>query len=791
MELELPFSFQPGDLADVYNAAHVLDRIDPDGVYHIRRLGSARMLELPDGGDGFLRKPKADDILRLMADREFVLRSSELEDELARKRRKARYDRADARKADALCDIRTNFAERYDAAPCNLSDEALRNFQRQQYDDPEFCALPGAYRFDKAGKKIRWIRCGKTLRDWIKGRGEPGNRKLRDGVSGTGKVARAIRIDHPVEILKHWIAISHASKRDIKKNWKRYTGELARISRGDTTGRKDDEGGEITFAKPAKPYRAVSYWAFRRLKLKTPSRAVTAARYNSEAAESEWGGSGVSDKPTHLGSHCMMDDTRLPVLAKIVIGSDVWVGQPTFTHIFDPYANLIPGWDLSWDEASSATVLRTIAHASTPKSIPADINEKFPQLKSIAYLPEGITKDNLAAHHSRTVIDALKEAGTDAHFTGSKRATDKAEMERSVGTVLDMAFKGLPCSVDPIPLRRWHKGDPSPDLLPTIGRLRTLLTRAICTLHLSQTDGLQGRIPLQQFLKATASRKVNIIRDHDQFVRAIGVVEYDVDLTAHGITMFDGPSRLRYTDPIEGAALFERIRGTQRPTKRSGDGVPVKVKYHPDNLLWLHVWDPVEKRYVDLECDKPDYARDLPKWMHEMIIASIEEEAQRFITEDDLLEFQKRLFDQQAHITQAAEERERRNAAKVQDSTVFKRFTGNIVQVEDEDPFGTVQAPDVSTLDHVLGNDLSSVTSIDAEQPTPRSLGSTLGSSGIAKPSRPSKSGAGANRARHKPRNMPVMQDPRDASGTAAQSRSNARPKRPRPPSSRAMKWND
>ncbi len=167
MEVELPFSFEPGDIADIHDVGHVLDRMDPDGVYHIRRLGGTDMLEVPDSETGFLRKPKADDILRLMAEGTFIPRLPELENETARKRRKAQYDRADARAADPLCDIRTNFPERYDANPCNLSDKALQAFQRAQYEDPEFCALPGAYKTDEDGRRFRWIRCGKTLRDWI------------------------------------------------------------------------------------------------------------------------------------------------------------------------------------------------------------------------------------------------------------------------------------------------------------------------------------------------------------------------------------------------------------------------------------------------------------------------------------------------------------------------------------------------------------------------------------------------------------------------------------------------
>lgn len=785
MDVELPFAFNPGDLADIDHVGHVLERIDPDGVFTIRRLGSQRMFEVTDR-DGFRRKPIADDVLRLMADDRIILRDPELEDPTARQRRKAQYDRADARAADALCDIRVGFGERYDQHPCNLSDKALQAFMREQYDDPDFRALPGAYRTDSEGRLVPHIRCGKTLRDWIQHRGRPGDRRLRDGVSRTGKVPRRIRIDHPEEIVAHWLAVQAGSKRDIKKDWERYAGELRRVSRGDPTGRVDGDREPIVFPKPKKKHEPLSYWAFRRLSRKTRSKAATKARYNGGAAEAEFGGSGVLDTPTHVGSHCTMDDTRVPALVKVVVDGDVWVGQPTWTHIFDPFANLIPGFDLSWDEASSATVLRTVAHASQPKSIPADLDADFPELKSVFYLPDRIKYDNLAAHHGESVVDALKDLGTETDFTGAGMASDKSEMERSIGTVLNLAIKGLPCSVDPIALRRWHKGDPSPDLLPTLERLRVLFTRAICTFQIADSSGIGGRAPLHMFLKATASRKVNVIRNHDQFVAAIGVVEYDVSLSAHGIELFGGNGRLRYTDPIHGAGLFERIVGSQRPAKRGGDSAPVKLKYHPDNLLVVHVWDPVEKRYVTLTCDRPDYARDLPKWMHEMIVASMGEDTRQFISEDTLLEFRKRLFDQQANITQAAEERERRNAGKVMDSAIFKRVMGNVVRVDDEDPYGMVDAPDIGTFDHVVGTELSSVTSLDAEQPTPRKPDSTTRANINAD------AASGVKTPRRRLLRAPTStQDRRDAGRPAANpGSSTSRPERPRSPSNQALKWN-
>ncbi|GAA0460176.1 hypothetical protein [Sphingomonas molluscorum] len=336
------------------------------------------------------------------------------------------------------------------------------------------------------------------------------------------------------------------------------------------------------------------------------------------------------------------------------------------------------------DPPSSATVLRTLADASTPKHVPADMS-KHAQLAMMVVKPDRLVGDNLSAYHGRHVEDSARELSIDVDFTGAERPRDKSDMERLIGVILDLGFKGVAAAVDPIALRRHTKNDPPADQLPTLADLRPILDRAVAVLNVSPTDALMGRSPLSFYLQKLNERKVNIIKDLAKFRRAIGCVEYDVELRASGIEIFKG---LRYVQKPRAASLFDKLRHRERPSKKTKvASVPVKVKYDPGDLGRIHVWDPVDKVYVTFECDAPEYADRLPKWVHDLILADIAEDELAFCSPETLVEYRARLFERQSDITQAAGEDERRRAARLTDTAIFQRLMGEIVEVLDENEY--------------------------------------------------------------------------------------------------------
>lgn len=771
MVVELPFDAAPGDRFDIDDLAHVLARVDHDGEFVFRRLGTQKTFKVPNAATGMPEHPDAARVLELMAGNRIVAMPRDPDSEAAAARRRAELQAADARRLDATSDLRVDFLRAYDDDKCNLSDAALRRFYEKRLEDPRFHALAcSAPKAKRRGRKVApWRPCGRTLRTWILHRGTDGDRQQRDGVSDTGRGRRVRKLRHPKEILAHWLSRASVNKRDVLKNHVSYEAELARVSRGEPTGRFDEHGEPVTFAQPRTPYSGVSYSTFRRCVLRLRGKEQIEGRYGKEAAAADYGGGGRMTRATHVGAICSIDDTPVPILGKIEAAGLVWVGTPTMTLLKDLCCHGFMGGDVSWDEASSATVLRTVADASTPKRVPKDMPQHA-QLSMMMVKPDRLVMDNLSAHHSRHVEDSLREIHTDADFTGAGQARDKASQERAMGVVLD-AFKGLTAATEAIALRRHTKNDPPAELLPTIAQLRALMPRIIAVLNISPTDALMGRSPLSFFLQKMQERKVAIIKDVAKFRRAIGCVEYDVDLRASGIEVFKG---LRYVQPPRAPSLFAKLRHCERPSKKTKvASVPIKLKYDPGDLGRIHVWDPVDRTYVTFECDDPDYADGLPKWMHDLILSEIAKDELDFCSAATLKEYRARLFERQSAITQAASEDERRRAARMADSDIFKRVMGDIAEVIDEEQF--LPLPDVGSDDRFADHELSSETSIDATVPTPRSAPVE----GIAR--------------RHKPstRRGRVETEDRGASRHAPRGGGDQRPPRPKSSSNRRISWSE
>ena len=253
---ELPLNLEKGDIVEIDGVEHVFDRIDPDGRITFTSLRQRVEYRSPDA-DGNFEKPDADDVAALMIANKFILRAKDLEDGPRRAARKRELDAKTAREEDPNSEFRTVFNRAFDKAPVPLSDRALRKRNQELLEDPQIAALPGAKLYS-----------GSALREWVKKRGHFGDRRARDGVSMAGKSGRLLRVNHPKEILEHWVAnatgrkstSSPNAKAPALKSWQDYKGELKRINAGRPTGREGP-----AYPQPAIPYKEVSYTTFWRI----------------------------------------------------------------------------------------------------------------------------------------------------------------------------------------------------------------------------------------------------------------------------------------------------------------------------------------------------------------------------------------------------------------------------------------------------------------------------------------------------------------------------------------------
>lgn len=756
---ELPINLINGDIVEIDGVEHVFERIDPDGRITFTSLRQRVEYMVTSRTTGFPIKPDADDVAALMLRGAFIKRAADLEEGARKLARKQELDAEAARATDPNSAFRVAFLRDYDANPCGLSDRALRVRNKALLENEDVSRLPGARLY-----------AGSTLREWIHTRGHRGDRRARDGISMTGRMPRKRAIKHPKEILEHWVAAANAkrttsspgAKASALKAHQNYKGEINRINDGQPTGRVGAE-----YPQPKTPYKAISYSTFWRICRAAESSATLEAKHGKKAVYSRYGGGGKTERPTRLGALTMMDDTPIPVIFLVDKENAIPLGSATFHLMVECLSKVFLGWDLSWEEPSAATVLRTYAHANSPKAIPADLEALHPELKWLFLKPAVLLVDNLAGHHARAVEDSLLDVGTDLAFTGKEMPRDKAEMERAIGTILDLAFKDLPAATYDIPRAREFGFDPSTMTMIDIKQAREHLQRAICTYHLAPHAGLKGRQPALVFKQHAAKVGISLIDDFDEFKRSIGNVEYDVKLTPSGVVV----NGLRYSDYQITRMLADDLVALQpvsEAKKTKKISIYVKVKYSPDDLGEVHVWNVRTKRYVTLRAADYEYANGMPLWAHKRVLDFARQEALEYSSEAELIEIRKRLFESLRALSPEASEQEKRTLAKLKDNPLFQRVMGDIVEIVDE--HDCPMEPSEEVPPHVIPNELAASHRRDGNTATPR-----------AAP-------AGASGRRAKPGQAPKRRDKRDA-GVPKSKPSNSPVSRPS--AGKNLKWGD
>lgn len=697
----LPKNFKPGKIVDIKDVPYVFDRIDPDGSTTFSSLRDKTYYMVRDE-NGFPCKPTADHIAKLMAAGDLVLRAPQLANPTRERARKTELDARAAREQDPKSEFRIKFLRHFDKDPCSLSDTKLQELNRELLQDPVVAALPGAK-----------VYAGSTLRDWISDRGHTNDRRMRDGVSMQGQSPRVRRVGHPKEILLHYVGVACSQKNTARPGaqshckgpYDDYAGEIGRINRGEPTGRSGSD-----YPQPEVPYKPVSLSTFWRIVTELRSSATTGAKYGAKAVASRFGGGGKAERVYRSGFLAVMDDTPVPNHYLVDDVNGIPLGMPTLTLLMCTTSKCILGWDLSWDRASAATALRTYAHANSPKVIPAELDATHPELKWICCRPTALLVDNLHGHHSRHFEDATLDAGTDDHFAGAEMPTDKAEGERIIGTILALFVKSLPTASYDIPRAREFGFEPSIHKMTTLKVAREHLANVINLYHLTPHGGLGKRQPALVFKRDAEKYGVAVMDDLDEFKRAIGNVEHDVELRPSGL-MLHG---LRYTDYRATRDLVDSLVALKPPSecKTKRTSLRVKVKYDPDNIGAVHVWNEHTKRYVTLPCDNPRYAEGLPLWAHDRVRAFAVSEARAFHSHEDWLELRKSVFENARRITPEAEEDERRAVAKLNDTPLFNRVFGRVVEVKHE-------TANVFPA-HAISTELGATYRRDATEKTPR-----------------------------------------------------------------------
>lgn len=201
-------------------------------------------------------------------------------------------------------------------------------------------------------------------------------------------------------------------------------------------------------------------------------------------------------------------------------------------------------------------------------------------------------------------------------FTVSQNRSQSKE-ERVIGTILTLLFKKMKGASYDVARLRLYGFDPNKQVLCSLQKAREFLDRACMTYNVTRHRGLMDRQPALVWKQALGRRKLNVIRDVDEFRRSIGIIKHDLKLTSAGIEV----NNLRYTPGAKRMPqiLQEFERAVHKPkgditsaSKRSNDdrkglGFKGKVKVDEDDISAVQVWLPYANppRWEAFFCSTP------------------------------------------------------------------------------------------------------------------------------------------------------------------------------------------
>ncbi len=720
---------EAGDPVEIFSRPYVFERVDADGVVTFRApAGSSDGDFMVQETDGRVRKPVVYEVLALMQDDTLVWREKPLSKESRRLARAKELDAQQARAMDPVAEFRMAIVRRFDGTPWAKSDSSLRLFIQDALDDPAIAALPGA-----------WAACPATIRTWLNDRGTEGCRKERDGVSMKNRMPRVRKLNHPIEIVLYHALRAENVRGSRTMNHENYVAEIEKINTGEALARNLLDLDTITvsgrtadYPVPAKPYEAMPYLRFWRLCRKLRGEGAYGRKTTRQAAYHRYGGGGLSDLPTHVGALCWIDSTPVPKAFFVDDETGIPVGECSMTLMHEHRSKVVPGWDLCPGACNSSAVLRTVLCANQVKDVPEHLLRIDPNLPYIRLRPDKIGFDNATENHGRTVEQNLDDAYIRTDFVGSKMPRDKSVQERVIGTFLDLLFKHQADANYDIARMRLYGFDPEEagHVLCSIETGRRLLALAVMTHNVTRHRGLDNRQPALVWKQLLGTRKLNVLKNVDEFKRGIGIVG-EATMSPAGFEKFNR----RYT---AGALEMRRIvqdferadrvaKGDigRKPRKNSDDRKrptwKVRIRFDENDIGVVRVWNPhaiPTAKWEDFNCTEPT-AYGMPLWLHKRCLEIAERDAMDYLTPRGQAVVRAKLFEEIANVDSNSAERDRLALGRALAEPHTRRVASAYVHVVNEPVVTPVQPEPEEHAPAMHG--MSRGARKDADIDTPRS----------------------------------------------------------------------
>ena len=508
----------------------------------------------------------------------------------------------DERDDKELRDLRQTLLRAYDKNPVPKSDKALSQFVKDTMASLDF--------------KSDWVPSGATLRTWMRTRGSEGDRRRKHMGRRRESGRKGSRLDAIVEA-----AIKEKSDPYFRKAGIHTTDVHAAVRThiADLNIERTGKG-----LNPIRPPSRKTVWE----RVTTDMRYHnTKRKYGTKKANQMFKPQKTYQHPKKILELVLIDDT---VIDCHVIDEDfpVVVGRPRLSIAVDSYSRCIVGCEIGFSDPSVETAMATLRDVVRPKT---DLKERFPDIRGelMGGVPETVMFDRAWGFVGSSMIDALDDVGISLVLAPAGTPQHKAIVEHTFDSLNKRIFHKLPGAV---PFKsdklRENGVDPIADARLTLDQLTELTVQAIIDHNNDYNTGLKD-VP-SRLWNEQARQGIQYPMDLHAIDMACAKLAPPRILSSKGIEL----NGIRYCSPVVFELLNDMLPGSHKRGRRSGT-VEVKVKYLPEDLSKVFVWNTVRNKYVEVACLEERYTKGLSEFHHKKVEAFRKERALAWSSEDD------------------------------------------------------------------------------------------------------------------------------------------------------------
>ncbi|MCC6192817.1 MAG: DDE-type integrase/transposase/recombinase [Anaerolineales bacterium] len=318
------------------------------------------------------------------------------------------------------------------------------------------------------------------------------------------------------------------------------------------------------------------------------------------AAQREFTQSGQMDYPRLPLARVEIDHTRIDLIV-IDENDRLPLGRPTLTYCLDTATRYPLGYYLGFEPPSYYTVMECLHHAICPKE---NVRQTYgTEHDWVAHgIPSMLVVDNGKEFIRQDLTDACELLGIVLQQCPLMSPEFKAGVERQFGTLNTGVFHTLPGTTFSNVFERGDY-DSRKQACLALSEVEKALTIFIVDLYAERKQRELEGIPARAWEQARAAHFVpRLPASREELAILLGRVEGRV-IHHYGIDF----ECLRYNTPDLGT-LRVRLKGEK-----------AKLKYHPGDLSRLDVFDPFEKRYLEVPALDQAYTAGLSLWKHRVI----------------------------------------------------------------------------------------------------------------------------------------------------------------------------